>query len=164
MRRARLMPSGTSERMSELLRSSSVSGEIRHIQCIYFRSKFGYTSKQIGEMVGYNDRTVRDIQSEYFKHGEAAIRLKTKGGRYRSNMSLDQETAFIEPFLEKAKAGGILEISKVHQAYEKKLGREIKKSVVYALLHRHGWRKIAPRPRHPDTDSAAQEAFKKTGP
>ena len=32
---------------------------------------------------------------------------------------------------------------------------------VYNLLHRHGWRKLMPRPFHPKRDFA-QNAFKKT--
>jgi hypothetical protein len=34
-------------------------------------------------------------------------------------------------------------------------------STVYNLLHRHGWRKLMPRPFHPKRDLAAQNAFKK---
>lgn len=34
-------------------------------------------------------------------------------------------------------------------------------SGVYALLHRLGQSSLVPRPRHPDLDPAAQEAFKK---
>lgn len=33
---------------------------------------------------------------------------------------------------------------------------------VYKLLHRLGYNDLMPRPRHPDTDPAALEAFKKT--
>ena len=33
---------------------------------------------------------------------------------------------------------------------------------LYALLHRLGYNDLSPRPRHPDTDPAALEAFKKT--
>jgi transposase len=113
-------------------------------------------------MTGYNPRTVRRIQSAYLAEGEKALALKKKGGRYRENMSLEEEKKFLAPFLDKAKKGGILEIGKVHRAYAEKLGREIKKSVVYALLHRHGWRKIAPRPSHPKHDAALAETFKKT--
>jgi transposase len=78
-------------------------------------------------------------------------------------MSESEEDIFIKPFLESAKDGGILEVSRIHSAYEKKLGRNIKKSVVYRLLHRHDWRKIAPRPTHPKMDKDAQDTFKKTG-
>src|SRR5215470_3519082 len=35
-------------------------------------------------------------------------------------------------------------------------------STVYNLLHRHGWRKLMPRPFHPKRDLAAQNTFKKT--
>jgi hypothetical protein len=35
---------------------------------------------------------------------------------------------------------------------------------VYRLLHRHGWRKLGPRPRHPKAQPAVQERFKKTPP
>ena len=34
-------------------------------------------------------------------------------------------------------------------------------SGVYALLHRLGYSSLVPRPRHPDADPNAQEAFKK---
>ena len=43
----------------------------------------------------------------------------------------------------------------------KKLGTEVSKDYAYDLLHRHGWRKIEPRPRHPKSDSETQEEFKK---
>ncbi|MGH8653780.1 MAG: helix-turn-helix domain-containing protein [Gammaproteobacteria bacterium] len=34
--------------------------------------------------------------------------------------------------------------------------------MVWRLLARHGWRKVAPDMRHPKSDPAAQEAWKKT--
>jgi transposase len=47
-------------------------------------------------------------------------------------------------------------------AYEKAIGHATSDSTVYNLLHRHGWRKLMPRPHHPKRDLAAQNAFKKT--
>ena len=44
----------------------------------------------------------------------------------------------------------------------KKLGTKVSKDYAYDLLHRHGWRKIEPEPRHPKSDSETQEEFKKT--
>jgi transposase len=162
MRPAKKMAEGTAARMWELLRHASDGSEIKRIQCIYFRARYQYTAKRISEMTGYNQRTVRRIQSAYLAEGEKSLALKKKGGRYRENMSIEEEKEFLAPFLEQAKKGGILEVGKVHRAYAEKLGREVKKSVVYALLHRHGWRKIAPRPRHPQHDEEVAETFKKT--
>ena len=70
--------------------------------------------------------------------------MSEKGGRRNENMSSSEEDAFIKPFLESAKEGGILEVGRIHRAYEKELGREVKKSVVYLLLHRHNWRRLPP--------------------
>jgi hypothetical protein len=55
-----------------------------------------------------------------------------------------------------------LEVSRVKQAYEQAVGRVVPKSTVYRMLARHGWRKLAPRPRHPQADGARQQALKKT--
>jgi Winged helix-turn helix len=35
---------------------------------------------------------------------------------------------------------------------------------VRRLLARHGWRKLVPRPYHPDASRQQQEAFKKVAP
>jgi transposase len=45
-----------------------------------------------------------------------------------------------------------------------KLGQPVKASVVYRLLARHGWRKVAPDTRHPKSDPEAQAEWKKNFP
>ena len=42
-----------------------------------------------------------------------------------------------------------------------RLGPPVAASVVWRLLARHGWRKVAPNRRHPKSDLAAQQAWKK---
>jgi 5-formyltetrahydrofolate cyclo-ligase len=42
-----------------------------------------------------------------------------------------------------------------------KIGHEVDDSTIYRLLNRHGWRKLMPRPRHPQADLQAQTQFKK---
>ena len=76
-------------------------------------------------------------------------------------MSKEEEMAFLDPFLDRASAGEVLEIGEIHQAYADQLGRSVHRSVVYALLHRHGWRKVAPRPVHPKHNAQAAKSFKK---
>ncbi|MCB9963970.1 MAG: winged helix-turn-helix domain-containing protein [Rhodospirillales bacterium] len=56
--------------------------------------------------------------------------------------------------------GGILEVSPIHKALCARVGRQVALSTVYDLLHRHGWRKIQPRSRHPKADKEAQADFK----
>ncbi|MCK5555297.1 MAG: winged helix-turn-helix domain-containing protein [Alphaproteobacteria bacterium] len=55
----------------------------------------------------------------------------------------------------------MLEVRSIHKAHCAKLGKNIPLSTTYRLLHRHGWRKIMPRSRHPKANKESQAAFKK---
>ncbi len=156
------MPCNISE-LEFRMRTSKNKDEFRRFQVVWLRASKGFSVKEISSATCYSVSWIRQLHSLYRQGGVDSIALSEKGGRRNENMSPSEEDAFITPFLESAKEGGILEVSKIHRAYEKELGREVKKSVVYLLLHRHNWRKIAPRPTHPKTDIDAQEAFKKTG-
>jgi Winged helix-turn helix len=68
-------------------------------------------------------------------------------------------------YLELSKSGGgVLIVSSIKQALEARLGRAVALSSVYNLLHRHGWRKLAPDTRHPKAEFASQEQWKKNSP
>ena len=54
-----------------------------------------------------------------------------------------------------------MNIHDLKAAYEQAIGHATSDSTVYNLLHRHGWRKLMPRPFHPKRDLAAQDALKK---
>jgi len=43
------------------------------------------------------------------------------------------------------------------------IGHPTSNSTIYNLLARHDWRKLMPRPYHPDRDLEAQKDFKKKG-
>ena len=86
------------------------------------------------------------------------------GGRRRENLSLAREREVLEPFLGRASNGGLLVVPQITAELEAALGRPLALSSVYNLLHRHGWRKLAPDKRHPQSDPAAQDAWKKNSP
>ena len=65
------------------------------------------------------------------------------------------------PFVEKASRAGILIVSEIRQALNEKLGRTTAIGTTYNLLHRHGWRKLAPDKQHPKADVQAQDDWKK---
>lgn len=77
-------------------------------------------------------------------------------------MSEEEETAFLAPFFDKAFQGGILIVSEIKQALDKRLGRTTALASTYNLLHRYNWRKLAPDKRYPKSDVEAQEEWKKT--
>ena len=85
-----------------------------------------------------------------------------RGGRFHENLTRAQEADLLADLLPTAQAGGVLVVAELKARYEQRLGRAVPKSTIYRVLARHGWRKIAPRPRHPQRDPSRQAAFKKT--
>ena len=98
----------------------------------------------------------------YDHGGIKALKPKPNGGRKHENMTLAEEKALLACFAKAAGAGEMLNIHDLKAAYEKRIGHATSDSTLYNLLHRHGWRKLMPRPFHPKRDLAAQNAFKKT--
>ena len=162
MRPQQPFPKGTTERMKQLLTSTHSLNEYRRIQSIYLRAKYGYSAVQIADMVGLKTQTIRNLHSAYLKEGESILQLPGQGGRHRSNLSSEEEAALLTAFEVDGQLGGIVEVSQIHRAYEQRVGRSVPNSTVYRLLHRHGWRKLAPRGKHPKGNEALIERFKKT--
>jgi transposase len=148
-------------RMEELLAKASNQQDYRRIQTIYFRARYGDSAEQIAARTGFAVQTVRNLHSAWQHQGEAMLQRKKRGGRRNQKMTLDEEKALLQTYQWQAEQGGILEVSKIHQDCESKTGKKFALSTTYRLLHRHGWRKIAPRPKHPKADVEAQHDFKK---
>lgn len=154
-------PDGTTEQMQKLLEEVKDLNSYKRVQCIYFRAKFDYSADLITKITGYKLQTVRNIHSAFLKYGLQALEINQKGGRNHELLSINQEKKLIEEFEQKAKDGGIIEISKIHTAYEKTVGKKIAQSTTYRMLDRHNWRKITPRPTHPKSNIEVMENFKK---
>ena len=58
----------------------------------------------------------------------------------------------------------LLSAKQLHAQLVERAGRKLTLGYVYGLLHRHEWRKLGPRPRHPRANLQAQERFKKNSP
>ena len=82
-------------------------------------------------------------------------------GGNRRNMSMEEETLLLEPFLAKAEQGQIVEISEIKGSYEQAVGHKTGGSQIYHVLGRHGWRKAMPRSKHPQKASEEVKATSK---
>jgi transposase len=151
--------------VAELLQTARSANELRAAQCMHLRITQNLTAKAIADLIGWSEIGVKRVQCDFFKRGIVALRREPthKGIRRHSHMSFEAEVAFLSPFQTEALTGGVLDVLKIHRALESHLGRRVGKSTVYDLLHRHNWRRITPRPRHPKADAEQQAAFKKTG-
>lgn len=161
MRPARVIAESDLLRLERLLRESSSKSQMQRIQCVLLRSRQGLTCDEVAAVVGYSPGWVRQVWSAYLHAGIEALVCQVRGGRRRSNLSLQQEQALVGRFAEKARAGGVLVVSEIHSAYEEAAGHGVPKSTIYRMLDRHGWRKVVPRPHHPKNDAQACAEFKK---
>ena len=133
----------------------------QRIQMVLLRES-GMTQPAIADAMGVSLSTVNRAHMAYDRGGIKALKPKPNGGRKHENMTLAEEKALLARFAKAAGAGEMLNIHDLKAAYEKAIGHATSDSTVYNLLHRHGWRKLMPRPFHPKRDLAAQNAFKKT--
>lgn len=124
----------------------------------------GWSNERIAEALQVSAATVVRMHREV-REGPAAAAPEAApwGGRRNQLMSEAAEEAFLRPYLDEAESGGILVVPPIHAALREHLGRKVALSTVYRMLHRHGWRKLAPDSAHPKQDKEAQEAFKKGG-
>jgi transposase len=111
--------------------------------------------------MGVSLSTVNRAHMAYDHGGRRALEPKPSGGRIRENMTLVEEKTLLGRFAKAAGAGEMLNVHDLQAAYEKCHRASDKQSTVYNLLDRHDWRKLMPRPFHPDRDIQAQNDFKK---
>lgn len=164
MRPARSISETALSELESLLKETKSKSQLQRIQCVLLRARQGMTCNEVAAAVGWNAGWVRQVWSTYLAQGVSGLVCQERGGRRRSNLALEDEQALVAGFEEKARAGGVLVVSDIHQAYEQEVGHTVPKSTVYRMLARHGWRKVAPRPHHPKNDPELCAAFKKNSP
>lgn len=133
------------------------------LKALELRAK-GATAKEVSEATGFHPASVTRLVAKYRDHGLEAITGNHYGGN-RRNMSVEEESAILAPFRERAEKGEIIEVKEIKAAYQAAVDHPISVSQIYFVLHRHGWRKIMPRSRHPKKASDETiEASKKLSP
>jgi len=147
-------------RLENALRKIKDKKHYQRLQMVFLRTK-GMTQPAIAEATGTSVSTVNRAHMAYDHGGLEALEPKPTGGRINQNMTVEEEKTLLDRFAQAAGAGELLNIHEMKAAYEEAIGRPTSKSTIYALLERHGWRKLMPRPHHPERDLELQKRFKK---
>ena len=117
------------------------------LKALELRAK-GAESREVAEATGFHAAHVSQLVAKYRDHGLEAISGNHYGGNHR-NMSVEEEAAILAPFKERAEKGEMVEISEIAKAYQAAVDHPVSNGQIYFVLHRHGWRKVMPRSKHP---------------
>lgn len=117
------------------------------LKALELRAK-GMKSKEVSLATGFHAAYITTLVAKYRKHGLEAISGNHYGGN-RRNMSIEEEAAILAPFQARAEKGELVEVSEIRAAYQNAVDHPIGNSQIYFVLHRHGWRKVMPRSKHP---------------
>jgi transposase len=145
-----------------VVRQTRDANELRAAQAVLLPAQSGMTLDQTAALLGVGRATVPRLQKRFRRLVLTQEPIyQGWGGRRRMLMSREEEKAFLAPWVQRAKAGGVLVVSPIRAALAQKLGRPVAATVAYRMLARHGWRKLAPDTRHPKSDPVLQEEWKK---
>ena len=119
------------------------------------------TNGQAGKLVGLHETSVSRLIQRYKAEGlEAIIGIRhNHGKRY---MTREEEVGFLEKYKLESERGHVIEVGEIQRLYEETVGHPVTRNAIYYLLHKHGWRQVMPRSKHPKKASdEAIAAYKK---
>lgn len=168
----RLKPYLTSEELKERYQQESDAAQKTRWHALWLLSQGRYNGREVAEFLGCVPSNVSRWARWYNDEGPEGVRDRRKEapGRPRlidelSDEQLDELVEALEAGEAPPEAGGGLWTGpKVARWLEQALGRE-----PGSINNKQGWRALRqlgfslqrPRPRHPDADAEAQQAFKK---
>jgi transposase len=158
----RITPHLTLEEVKQKLHAATAPWLRQRWLVIYTAMLDPRPAAEIASQLGVSRPFVAKVSSLYKRFGRQGLETVGPGGRRNEYLSKDEEAAFLAPFLERAAQGQIVTAKLIRQAFEQRLGHTVDESTIYRLLQRHQWRKLMPRPHHPEANPDEQATFKKT--
>lgn len=133
------------------------------LKALELRAK-GASAKEVAAATGFHAVSVTRLVKTYKDKGIEGITGNHYGGNHR-NLSAEEEAAILESFKARAEKGELIEVSEIAKAYQEAVDHPVAPNHIYRVLHRHGWRKVMPRSKHPQKASDDEiEASKKLTP
>ncbi len=150
------------QRAKQLRDNAITVAEYRKALSVLLPGELGLDAGRTAKLLGTSRRTVFRDRGRI--SNQDVIPKNLWGGRRRCVMTIEEEQEFLAQWMDKATIGGVLTVPPIHAVLVKRLGRDIPMSTTYRLLARHGWRKVQPDTKHPKSDPAMQDEFKKNSP
>ena len=152
------------ENLAQIMAVEAIDIEdLRCAQAILLPALLGTTLEQTALLLGVGRASVHRLQVRMCKRCTEPDEVRpSRGGRRHASLTLEEEKEFLSSWAQTSNTGEVLIVSPIREALAQKLGHPVSASVVYRMLSRHGWRKVAPDTRHPKSDPKMQDEWKKT--
>ena len=141
------------EEVDERIKRCTEPWRIRRWQVIRCALVHPKPAAEIALEVGLARQTVHNLVAAYNRQGPQAVESPGHGQRQRAYLSLTREQSLVDKFRKRSAAGGLSTGTQFKPALEKAIGQPIHKTTVYRILKRHQWRKVVPRPQHPQASA-----------
>jgi transposase len=150
------------EELREVTRRQKRAREYTRFRAVVL-AREGKTAPQIAGALGCGRRPAQEWVRRYNVGGTAALAERRHTGRPPRLSAGQGRELGLRIDAGPAPADGTCAFhgEDVRRILEREFGVVLKLSAVYDLLHRLGYSRLCPRPRHPDADPGAREAFKK---
>ena len=147
------------EKIEQARRGNKDKRAEARLKALELRAK-GASADEVAAATGFHSGSVSRLVAKYRDHGLEAMSGNHYGGNHR-NMSVEEEAAILAPFKERAEKGELVEVSEIAKAYQAAVDHPVSNGQIYFVLHRHGWRKVMPRSKHPKKASDEEIAASK---
>ena len=150
------------QRAQQLRDQATTVADYRKALSVILVAELSLDADQIADLLGTSRRTVFRDRGSIRNQDDTP--KNSWGGRRHCSMTIEEEREFLAQWEAKATVGGVLTVPPIHAALVERLGHDTPMSTTYRLLARHGWRKVQPDTKHPKSDPALQDEFKKNSP
>jgi transposase len=140
-------------------RAKSVK-ELRQALAVLLPLQAGLSLEQTAAVLGRTREATCRLRRNFINAQEGRTHKLRPLSQLRARQQQAQAAA-LDELLPQAAEGGVVVIPQLKPLLEKKLGKSLCLATVYNMLHRHGWRKLAPDTAHPKGDPLLREEWKK---
>jgi transposase len=140
--------------------------QLRQALAVLLPLELGLTLEQVAHVLGRSKGATCTMRTRFMARQQDPSRAPRSKNqlRNRAHASLAQEAQWLDELLAEAAEGGVVVVPALKPRLEQKLGKSVSLTTLYNMLHRHGWRKLAPDTAHPQGNPQAREDWKKNSP
>ena len=159
---ARIRPHLTVDELGMWVEDAPDRDTYRRRLAIWMTECGPYHAQQVAMLLQVSVGSVWRWVAQYNGDGPEGLERQGRGGRRWALLSWAEEEQMLKQWHARAREADVLTAEHLHGHICQRTGHQVSLGYVYKLLARHGWRKLAPRPRHTKSTPQDQEAYKKT--